>query len=486
MSAEPDLDVLIIGAGITGIGVACRLEREMPGRSYAILESRTAIGGTWDLFRYPGIRSDVDMYTFGYSFSPWRSDRGIAGGEEIRSYLADTVARHGVDSKIRFGHSVSSASWSSEDSRWTVTAVREETGETVTLTARWLFAATGYFRYDHGHEPVFEGAEEFAGTIVHPQHWPADLDWTGKRVVVIGSGATAVTVVPAMAREAAHVTMLQRSPTWMVAVPWRDPLNRLVGRLFGSDRAYAFARRRSIFTQELVWKLCKSRPKLVAKVLLRGVTRQLPDGYDVERHFKPDYDPWDQRLCVVPGGDLFKAIRDGKASVVTDLIERFTAGGIQLESGTEIDADIVVTATGLELLALGGVDFRVDGEQVEVSNTVTYRGMMLSGVPNLMVSFPYPHVAWTLRVEVVAEHFQRLLEHMDRLGSPSCTAVQDDPNLATHEFGDYSSGYVMRSRHLFPRSADVEPWMLELDLSRDRRELSEAALGDPVLSFDRH
>lgn len=480
---EPDLDVLIIGAGITGIGVACMLERELPGRRWAVLESREAIGGTWDLFRYPGIRSDVDMYTFGYSFNPWRSSRGIADGTAIREYLEQTATDNGVTTRIRFGHRVVSASWSSEAGAWRVTAVRADSDETVELTARWLFSATGYFRYDHGHTPQFEGIDEFEGEVVHPQHWPERLDWTGKRVVVIGSGATAVTVVPAMAEAAAHVTMLQRSPTWMVTVPWRDPINRLLGRRLSPDRAYAIARRRSIFIQQFVWNVCKRRPELVAKALLRGVKRQLPAGYDVERHFKPDYDPWDQRLCVVPGGDLFKEIRAGRASVATDRVERFTAGGIRLESGAELEADIVVTATGLDLLAFGGVDLEVDGRRVDVGQAVTYRGMMVSGVPNFITSFPYPHVAWTLRVEVVAEHFQRILEHMDAISGTSCVPVQRDPRLPTHPFGDYTSNYVMRSRHLFPQSGDREPWMLDLNLRRDRRNLRERELDDGILAF---
>ena len=480
---RPDLDVLIIGAGITGIGVACQLERTLPGKSYAVLESRERLGGTWDLFRYPGIRSDVDMYTFGYSFNPWRDPEAIAQGEAIRNYLTDTANKFGVSDKIRYGIQVISADWSSELSMWTVQAVESATADPVTLTARWLFSATGYFRYDHGHTPEFAGIEDFQGTVVHPQHWPEDLDYSGKRVVVIGSGATAVTLLPAMAGDAEHVTMLQRSPTYIAPVPKRDPLVTFASRYLSQDKVYAIARRKSIFTQELVWNLCKKRPGMVRDRLLKAVTKQLPEGYDVAKHFTPKYNPWDQRLCVVPGGDLFRAIRNGDASVVTDQIKTFTQAGIELESGHQLEADVVVTATGLDLLALGGVEFSADGEAVSLPEAVTYKGMMLTGLPNLMCSFPYPHVAWTLRVEVVAEHFQRVLEHMDRAGYASCVPVNSDSSLNTRQFGDYTSNYVQRGKHLFPQSGDRQPWDLDLKLSRDAKSLRTAELEDGVLHF---
>jgi len=482
---SPDLDVLIIGAGITGIGVACQLERTLPGKSYAVLESREQLGGTWDLFRYPGIRSDVDMYTFGYSFNPWRDPEAIAQGETIRNYLEDTAAKFGVTDNIRYGIQVTSADWSSEDSMWTVQAVESASGESVTFTARWLFSATGYFRYDHGHTPDFPGLEDFTGTVVHPQHWPEDLDYSGKRVVVIGSGATAVTLLPSMAGDAEHVTMLQRSPTYITPVPKRDPLVVFASRYLSEDRVYTIARRKSIFTQELVWNLCKKRPGMVRNALLKAVTKQLPEGYDVAKHFTPKYNPWDQRLCVVPGGDMFRAIRNGDASVVTDHIKTFTTTGIELESGEVLEADVVVTATGLDLLALGGVEFSADGQAVSLPDAVTYKGMMLTGLPNLMCSFPYPHVAWTLRVEVVAEHFQRVLEHMDRAGYSSCVPVNSDPSLNTRAFGDYTSNYVQRAKHLFPQSGDRQPWDLDLNLRRDAKDLRTAQLEDGVLQFAR-
>lgn len=485
VSRSPDLDVLIVGAGITGIGVACQLERSLPAKSYAILESRDALGGTWDLFRYPGIRSDVDMYTFGYSFNPWSSREAIAEGDAIRAYLRETAEMFGVAGKIRYGHRVTGAEWSSADAMWTVRAVDSASGEEVSFTARWLFSATGYFRYDHGHTPEFPGIDSFNGRVVHPQHWPEDMDYSGKRVVVIGSGATAVTLVPAMAGQAGHVTMLQRSPTYMVPTPWRDPLVQMLGKRLSKERVYAIARRKSILTQETVWNLSKRRPAMVRRLILKAVTKQLPEGYDVDRHFTPNYKPWDQRLCVVPGGDMFRAIRKGTASVVTDHIETFTPTGIRLKSGEELEADIVVTATGLDLLALGGMGFKVDGEPVEVSDTVTYRGMMMSGLPNLMCSFPYPHVAWTLRVEVVAEHFQRVLEHMDRAGYASCVPVNRDQSMPTREFGDYTSNYVLRARHLFPKSGDRQPWDLDLKLSRDAKTLRTTELEDGVLEFSR-
>ena len=485
MKRTPDYDVLIIGAGITGIGVACQLERSLPGKTYAILESRDALGGTWDLFRYPGIRSDVDMYTFGYSFRPWQDPNAIAEGKAIRDYLSATAAQFGVDQNIRFSQKVKSAQWSSEDAAWTVQATDANTGQTSDLTARWIFSATGYFRYDHGHSPQFPGLESFSGEVIHPQHWPEDLDYAGKRVVVIGSGATAVTIVPSMAPEVEHVTMLQRSPTYMVPTPWKDPLVGLVGKYLSSQKTYAFARRKSIFTQELVWNLSKKRPNMVRNWILKAVRKQLPEGYDVDKHFTPSYNPWDQRLCVVPGGDMFRAIRNGKASVVTDTIESFTADAIKLGSGDELKADIVVTATGLDLLALGGVEFTVDGTPVDISEAITYKGMMLTGMPNLICSFPYPHVAWTLRVEVVSEHFTRLLSHMDRGGFDICAPVNRDPNLKTQPFGDYTSNYVLRAKHLFPQSGEQAPWVLDLNLRRDAKDLRTKPLDDGVLEFSR-
>jgi cation diffusion facilitator CzcD-associated flavoprotein CzcO len=481
----PELDVLIIGAGITGLGVACQLERTMPGKSYAILESRDNLGGTWDLFRYPGIRSDVDMYTFGYSFNPWRDSVAIAEGDAIRSYLGETAEKFGVAGKIRYGIRVENANWSSEDAMWTVNGVSSATGEAVTVTARWVFSATGYYRYDQGHTPDFPGIETFNGTVIHPQHWPEDLDYTGKKVVVIGSGATAVTLLPSMAGTAEHVTMLQRSPTYIVPTPKRDPVVMFFSRFLSPDRVYAIARRKSIFTQEMVWNLSKKRPGMVRDWILKTVKGQLPEGYDIDTHFTPNYNPWDQRLCVVPGGDLFRSIRKGEASVVTDKIKTFTEGGIELESGEVLEADIVVTATGLELLALGGINFSVDGEERALPDSVTYRGMMMTDLPNLICSFPYPHVAWTLRVEVVAEHFERILVHMDRAAYDTCVPINSDPSLDTRAFGDYTSNYVERGKHLFPQSADREPWDLDLKLRRDRKNLRTVQLEDGTLKFSR-
>lgn len=483
MPDDPDYDVLIIGAGITGIGAACELRASLPGKSFAILESRAAIGGTWDLFRYPGIRSDVDMYTFGYSFRPWRDPEAIAEGQAIREYLAATVDEFGVKDKIRFGHRVTGAEWSGADACWKVRGTHGIDDDPFELTARWIFSATGYFRYDSGHSPTFEGMEKFEGEVVHPQHWPEDLDHSDRRVVVVGSGATAVTLVPAMAATAAHVTMLQRSPTYIAAVPRQDPLVRLANKLLPPDRAYAFARRKSIFTQELVWRLSKSRPSIVRNWLLKAAARQLPEGYDVARHFTPAYNPWDQRICVVPGGDLFREIRRGRASVTTDRIARFTPSGILLESGTELPADVVVTATGLELLALGGIEFTVDGTIVDISEALTWRGMMLTGLPNLICSFPYPHVAWTLRVEVVAAFFARLLARMDESALTSCVPVNADPAVETRPFGDYTSNYVLRAQHLFPKSGDRDPWMMDLKLRRDARTLQSMPIDDGTLEF---
>ena len=375
-------DVLIVGAGISGIGAAYHLKTERPGKTFAILEGREAIGGTWDLFRYPGIRSDSDLHTFGYEFKPWTSDNAIAGADEILAYLRETVEENDLGPHIRFGHKIVSADWSSEDARWTV-RVERAAGDTIELTCGVLFSAAGYYDSDAGYTPEFEGRESFAGTIVHPQHWPEDLDYTGKRVVVIGSGATAVTLIPAMAGEAEHVTMLQRSPSYVMALPAKDPVANGLRRLFSDKLAYRLTRRLNIARQRLIYSLSMRYPRLVRRLIRAMAKAQLPEGYAVDTHFKPSYNPWEQRLCAVPNGDLFEAISSGRASVVTDRIARFTERGILLESGTELEADIIVTATGLNLRAFGGMDLTLDGEVVNLGETVAYKSMMLSRHPEL-------------------------------------------------------------------------------------------------------
>ena len=424
-STSAAVDVLIVGAGISGIGAAYYLQREHPGRSYAILEARGASGGTWDLFRYPGIRSDSDLQTFGYEFKPWRDEDAIASADKILAYLRETATEHGIDDRIRYHHRVRTASWSSETARWTVEVERGDTGERATLSCNWLFCASGYYRYDEGFTPHFEGRERFAGQIIHPQQWPEDLDCTGKRVLVIGSGATAVTLVPAIADTAAHVTMLQRTPSYVMPVPSKDKLANRLRRLLGDERAYAITRRKNIFRQQAVWRFCQRFPKAARRIIRHYNVKMLPAGYPVDEHFNPPYGPWDQRLCAVPNGDLFRAIGKGKASIVTDRIVTFTEAGVQLASGRELAADIIVTATGLNVQAMGGMALVVDGEPVRLPDTVAYKGMMLSGVPNFAFAVGYTNSSWTLKVGLLCEHFCRLLAYLDANGYD--TAVRWSP-----------------------------------------------------------
>ncbi|MEA2406931.1 MAG: monooxygenase, partial [Thermoleophilaceae bacterium] len=380
------VDVLIVGAGLSGIGAACHLTANCPQKTYAIFEARDAIGGTWDLFRYPGIRSDSDMYTLGYSFRPWEDARAIADGPAIRSYVRATARDHGVEQHVRFQHRVLRAEWSSGDALWTVDAERTDTGETLQLTCSFLYGCTGYYRYDQGYLPDFEGIERFEGEIVHPQHWPEALDYAGKRVVVIGSGATAVTLVPAMAAEAKHVTMLQRSPTYVVTLPAEDPIANVLRRWLPAKAAYAMVRWKNVLLTMASFKLSRRRPELMKKIIRRGLLKHLPAGYEVDLHFKPRYNPWEQRLCLVPDSDLFEVLSDGRASVVTDAIETFTETGLKLASGAELEADVIVTATGLNVLLFGGIELTVDGEPVDFGDTIAYKGMMVCGVPNFAMA----------------------------------------------------------------------------------------------------
>ncbi|HEX8488026.1 MAG TPA: NAD(P)/FAD-dependent oxidoreductase, partial [Propionibacteriaceae bacterium] len=431
MSTE-HVDVLIVGAGLSGIGAACHLQRECPDKSYVILEAREVLGGTWELFRYPGVRSDSDMYTLGYDFKPWNSPQAIAEGPAILDYVRDTAREHGIDARIRYGHRVERAEWSSETARWTVTARRSGADaapgvepETITLTCSFLSVCGGYYRYDEGFTPDLPGAEDFAGAIVHPQHWPDDLDYTGQRVVVIGSGATAVTLVPAMLDRAAHVTMLQRSPTYIAAVPVRDALaERLSGLPPGL--AYPLVRWKNVLAGMAVFQLSRRRPAVLKSFLRKKAMAQLPAGYEVDTHLAPAYHPWDQRLCAAPGGDFFRAIRSGGADIVTGQIERLTASGIRLSTGEEVPADLVVTATGLNLLAIGGIALTVDGREIDLPQTVTYKGMMLSGVPNFSLTIGYTNASWTLKADLVAHYVCRLLKYLDSHGYQTVTPVQPD------------------------------------------------------------
>jgi monooxygenase len=475
------VDVLIIGAGLSGVGTACHLRANCPQKSFTILEARDAIGGTWDLFRYPGIRSDSDMFTLGYDFRPWEDPKAIADGPAIRRYIRDTARDHRIEDEIRFHHRVVSADWSSADARWAVEAERTDTGETVRLTCDFLFGCTGYYRYDEGYLPDFEGRERFEGTIVHPQFWPEELDYAGKRVVVIGSGATAVTLVPAMAEDAAHVTMLQRSPSYVVTLPANDPIADALRKRLSPQAAYKLVRWKNVLLTLLSFNLSRRWPKLIRKAIRRGVRRRLPEGYDVDTHFNPRYNPWEQRLCLVPDSDLFEAVSAGTASIVTDGIETFTENGLKLTSGAELEADVIVTATGLNLLMLGGVELSLDGTPVDFSERVAYKGMMLSGVPNLAMTLGYTNASWTLKCDLVARYVCRLLNHMDAYGYAVATPQPPEPSLPVEPFIDFNSGYVLRSIHELPKQGAVQPWRLHQNYFRDIRLLKRGPVDDAMV-----
>jgi monooxygenase len=482
MNSLEHVDVLIVGAGLSGIGAACHLQANCPGKSYAILEARERTGGTWDLFKYPGIRSDSDMYTLGYSFRPWTQAKSIADGPSILDYVRQTAADHGVDEKIRFNHRVLRAGWSSEDARWTVEAQHGE-GEGVRISCNFLFLCSGYYRYDEGYTPDFRGSEQFAGRIVHPQHWDEDIDYAGKRVVVIGSGATAVTLVPSMAESAAHVTMLQRSPTYIISLPAEDPVAKLLRRFLPAKASYPIMRWKNVLMTMASFQLSRRRPKAMKALLRKGLERQLPTDYDIDTHFNPNYNPWDQRLCLVPNGDLFESISAGRASVVTDRIERFTEKGIKLVSGAELEADVIVTATGLNLVALGGMEFSVDGQDVTLADTMSYKGMMLSGVPNMAFSVGYTNASWTLKCDLTCEYVCRLLNHMDEAGLRQCTPHNRDPRVSERPFIDFSSGYVLRSIDKFPKQGSKAPWKLHQNYPLDILNLRFGSVADGVMEF---
>ncbi len=477
-------DVLIVGAGLSGIGAGVHLQRDCPGRSYAILEARERIGGTWDLFRYPGIRSDSDMYTLGYSFKPWEETKAIAEGESILGYIEQTAREHRIDERIRFNHRAVRSEWSSAEARWTVEAERGDTGETVRLTCGFLLMCSGYYRYDEGYTPELPGAERFAGQIVHPQHWSEEIDYADKRVVVIGSGATAITLVPAMAGSAAHVTMLQRSPSYVVSLPAEDRIaNALRGKL-PAKTAYEIVRWKNVLRTMASFQLARRWPSAMKSLLRKGLERQLPPGYDIDTHFKPRYDPWDQRLCLVPDGDLFKAIGSGRASVVTDHIESFTERGIRLASGAELEADLVVTATGLNLVIFGGMEIAVDGREVDPAQTMSYKGMLLSDVPNLALTVGYTNASWTLKCDLTCEYVCRLLNHMAAHGYDVCTARRD-PTVGELPFIDFSSGYILRAIEQFPKQGARAPWRLYQNYALDILSLKRGAIEDNALEFSR-
>ena len=483
MESLEHVDVLIVGAGLSGIGAGYHLQENCPEKTYAVLEARDRSGGTWDLFKYPGIRSDSDMYTLGYSFRPWREDRSIAEGSSILNYVRRVAEDHGIAEKIRFNHRVMRAEWSTPQARWIVEALRGDTGETVRISCGFLFMCSGYYRYDEGYTPDFPGTERFAGPIVHPQLWDESLDYAGKRVVVIGSGATAVTLVPAMARNAAHVTMLQRSPSYIVSLPAEDPLAKSLRRVLPARVAYPIMRWKNVLLTMLSFQISRRRPQLMKALIRKRLEQQLPPGYDIDTHFKPRYDPWDQRLCLVPNGDLFDQIAAGRASVVTDSIETFTETGLKLESGTELQADVIVTATGLNLLALGGMQVVIDGTEIELGQTMSYKGMMLSGVPNMAFALGYTNASWTLKCDLTCEYVCRLLNHMDERGYRQCAPRNRDPSIAERPFIDFSSGYVQRSVHLFPKQGSKAPWRLHQNYALDILNLRFGSVEDGVMEF---
>ena len=484
MSPE-HVDVLIVGAGISGVGAGCRVQQECPGKTFAILESRADLGGTWDLFRFPGIRSDSDMWTLSYPFRPWSGDQAIVDGSTILNYVRETARDLHIDEKIRFHHRAVAAQWSSADARWTVDVERSDTGETLQITCNFLYACTGYYRYEQAYTPEFAGVERFGGEIVHPQFWTDDIDYDGKRVVVIGSGATAVTVVPALAKRAAHVTMLQRSPSYLISLPMDDPIARVLGRLLPVRYAYPIVRWKNVLMALAIYGLSKRRPDTMKRLLRKGLEKRLPPGYDIDKHFKPSYEPWDQRMCIVPDGDFFEAINNGSVSVVTDHIRSFTEQGIALESGDELEADLIVTATGLDLVPFGGMDLTVDGTEIELGGKVAYQGMQISDVPNMAFAFGYVNQSWTLGADLTSETVCRLINHMDRYGYTHCTPRIRDASVAAVPFADLSSGYIKRAIDKFPKQAATDPWRREQNYARNLRMLRQETFADPALEFSR-
>ncbi len=487
MAEENYFDVIVVGAGISGIGSAYRLQKECPDRSFVILEGRPNLGGTWDLFKYPGIRSDSDMHTLGFSFKPWKAAKSIADGPAILEYLEETVDEFNIKEKIKFNHHVSTAEWSNQKDRWTLKVSNNTTGEIIEYACNFLLMCSGYYSYKSGYTPSFEGVESYSGQIVHPQEWPEDIHYEGKKVVVIGSGATAVTLVPAMADTAEHVVMLQRSPTYVVARPDHDAFAGLLRKIMPERVAYYLTRKKNIFGQNYIYKLTRKDPEKVKEKLLSGVRMALGPDYDVERHFTPSYNPWDERLCLIPNGDLFKSIRKKKVSVVTETIDRFTPEGLLLKNGDELKADIIVTATGLNLVTLGEVNFRMDGDPVDFSKTWIYKGLAYSDVPNLISTFGYINASWTLRADINSSYACRILNHMKKTGTKRATPRlrESDMDMPQRDWIEgFSSGYMKRSMSEMPKQGDREPWLNTQDFYRDKKMLSRnTSLEDGVMEF---
>ena len=480
-------DMIIIGAGLSGIGAACHLQSKHPNKSYKIIESRERMGGTWDLFRYPGVRSDSDMHTLGYSFKPWLSAKAIADGPAIRDYIKESAAEFGVDQHIQYERKVVAASWDSATAKWTLTLENTgdldgSTAEPETLTCNFIYSCTGYYRYDQGFTPDFPDADQFKGQVVHPQLWPEDLDYSGKRVIVIGSGATAITLVPSLAKTASHVTMLQRSPTYVLSRPDEDAVSQKLRRWFPEQFAYDLTRWKNVTAQALLFQLSRRYPNYVKKLIRKVVHGWMGDDFDIDTHFNPSYKPWDQRLCLVPNGDLFRSLRKGTSSIVTDHIERFTENGIQLKSGETLEADIIVTATGLELLLLGGLKLEVDGVEKKVSDSLTYKGMMFSGIPNLALAAGYTNASWTLKCDLTSNYVCRLISYMDKYQYQYCVA-NDDPSVKRLQFLDLASGYVDRAMDQFPKQGDKSPWKLHQNYLLDIMNLRLGSVRDKAMGF---
>ena len=487
MNTEPldpvDFDTLIVGAGLSGIGSAVHLRQRCPDQSFAILEGRARLGGTWDLFRYPGVRSDSDMHTLGYAFKPWTGAQAIADGPSILKYIQDTAAEHGLLPHIRLGHRVTAAAWSGAQARWLLTVERGADQAPVQMRCRFLLVCSGYYNYAHGYTPAFAGQDQFAGRVVHPQDWPADLDVRNKRVVVIGSGATAMTLVPALAKQAAQVTMLQRSPTYVVARPRADALADALRRRLPERLAYALTRWKNVGLGLFFYSLAKRRPDLAKARIVQAATAALPASFDAQTHFSPRYKPWDQRVCLVPDGDLFAAIQSGRADVVTDTVAAFEPLGVRLGSGALLEADVVVTATGLDLLGFGGMALSVDGKPVEIGKTMSYKGMMLAGVPNLAYVVGYTNASWTLKSDLTGAFVCRVLRHMQRSGAPVCVPAAPGADMQPQPWVDFSSGYIQRSLDQFPVQGSSTPWRLNQNYLRDLLDLRFGRLEDGVLQF---
>jgi cation diffusion facilitator CzcD-associated flavoprotein CzcO len=476
-------DVLIVGAGLSGIGAGYHLKTACPKKSFAILEARDSIGGTWDLFRYPGIRSDSDMYTLGYSFKPWLEAKAIADGPSILKYVIETARENNFEQRIRFQHRVVRASWSTPDACWTIDVERGPNREPAKFTCNFLFMCSGYYSYKEGYTPDFAGTNQFKGRIVHPQKWPNDLNYAGKRVVVIGSGATAVTLVPEMAKTAAHVTMLQRSPTYVVSLPAQDRIANVLRKILPMKLAYGMVRWKNVSFGMLFFWLSKHKPNIIKRMVRRGLERELGANYDIDTHFTPRYNPWDQRMCLVPDADLFNSIKNGSASVVTDHIDMFTEKGLKLKSGRELEADIIVTATGLNLAVLGEMQVDVDGKRINASQTMSYKGMMYSEIPNLASAFGYTNASWTLKCDLTCAYVCRLINYMDQHGYRQCTARENDPSVARRPWIDFSSGYIRRGIDKFPKQGSKAPWKLYQNYALDIMSLRYGSIEDSAMEF---